>query len=266
MTALASGTVAATTFVQATPAQAFVLDINPLTAFSSNESNIYGTGTGASAKLNFNFVQVGSQVRLDLGITNTTNLNTSPEPTQASLRRVFFDLPSIVSLATYTGSGDFPNIATRQTFTPFTNNPPANYPGAGPAPNIPFDVEIFFEQVGGGNTNTLLAGENTLVSFLFNTAASAAAVEGAFYWGFFNVAGPVNTPNTYPNQQARNAEPLRAALRFQQVGGPGYTGSNSDRLLAKPEAIPTPALLPGLVALALGAIRKKKQVEVEQEA
>ncbi|MDX2240846.1 MAG: PTPA-CTERM sorting domain-containing protein [Leptolyngbyaceae cyanobacterium bins.302] len=245
-------TLGTATLVQATPAQAFVLDINPTTAFSSNESDIYGTGTGASALLDFKFVQVGSQVRLDLGITNTTNQNTSPEPTLASLRRVFFDLPSIVTLASYTNSLDFPNIAFDQPFRPFTNNAPTGYPGANPGPNVRFDVEISFQQGRRGNpTNTLLAGESTLVSFLFNTAQSANNVEGAFYWGFLNVDGTGPVP----------AEPLRAALRFQEVGGPGYTGSTSDKLLAKPEAVPTPALLPALVGLGLGMMRKKQQVE-----
>ena len=46
------------------------------------------------------------------------------------------------------------------------------------------------------------------------------------------------------------------------------TGKATPVLVSKasPEAIPTPALLPGLIGLGLGALRKRKSEEVETEA
>jgi len=260
------GTLSAVALAQANPAQAFTLKINPNTSFSSNSPH-----TGASGDLDFTFSQVGNQVRLNLGVANTTNLNTSDGAgaTISRLVGVAFDLPSLVQSYIFeqkdNASSPLRRLFGEQSLTsqtvqgsaalsPFSNNPPAGYPGGN------FDVGIRSGGSGGGfnggnPTGGLAEDTATAISFLLTTKSTAKQVEGAFYWGFNNVGGT----NTY------GAEPLRAALRFQAVDGDlDYDGETSDKLLAKPEAIPTPALLPALLAFGAGVFRKKKQEQAQE--
>ena len=258
ISALTAGTLATATFTAVAPSQAFTLDINPNTSFSTNAAP-YGAGshTGASGTLDFTFSEFSpGRVLLDLLVTNTTGTTTGGAgATQSRLQRVLFDLPSFLTSYTYDNNGStaLPSISTNVGFAPFTNNPPPGYPGAGAAPNVRFDVDLFGE----GRNSFLTAGQSTLVKLFFNTNATAKAVEGAFYWGFFNVDG-----NGYIPQ-----EPLRAALRFTGIGGDiNYVGARTESLLATAEAVPTPALLPALLGLGAGILRKKKQAEQEASA
>jgi len=273
LAAITAGTFATTAATQVDPAQAFTLKINPTTSVSSALPF-----TGAAGELDFSFTEVATnQVRLDLGIKNTTGASTYAGTAGATASRlvgIAFDLPSLISKYTFNQqNGAVPlnrlfgnsTLASQPVqgvarLNPFFDTPPAGYPGGA------FDVGVRSANTGSGFTGGnpsggLSAGQSTLISFLLEGTGSKTAkqVEGLFYWGFFNVDG-----NGFIKQ-----DPLRAALRFESVDGDGdvdYDGANSERLLATAEAVPTPALLPALLGLGAGILRKKKQAEQEASA
>jgi len=255
ISALTAGTLATATFTAVAPSQAFTLDINPATSFSSNALPYGTTGyTGASGTLDFTFSQFSpTQVLLKLLIANTTGSNTTDGngATSSILSGVLFDLPTNVTFARYVGDSEFPTTQLNQSFLPFSTNPPSGYVGGtldiAPKPANPTTTNPF----------GLANGQSSLVQMLLKTASSAAHVEGSFFYGFQNADG---------NGLFKNNS-LRAGLRFQNVkGGSNASGGNGvvENLLAKPEAIPTPALLPALLAFGAGVFRKKKQEQAQE--
>jgi len=269
--AITAGTFATAVVTQVESAQAFTLKINPTTAFAGSTP-----ATGAAGELDFSFTNVGTnQVQLDLKVTNTTGAASyagSAGATTSRLVGLAFDLPSLISSYTFNQKdGSSPlnrlfgiqsltaqTVQGQATLNPFSNNPPAGYPGGG------FDVGVRSGNMnrafnGGSPSGGLLAGQSTLISFLLQGSGinTANQVEGLFYWGFGNVDG-----NGEVNQ-----EPLRAALRFLDVNGDvDYNGETGEKLLATAEAVPTPALLPALLGLGASLLRKKKQAEQEASA
>lgn len=270
--AITAGAFATTVVMQVESAQAFTLKINPTTSFAASTP-----ATGAAGELDFSFTKVGTnQVQLDLKVTNTTGAASyagSSGATTSRLVGLAFDLPSLISSYTFNqkDSGSSPlnrlfgiqsltaqTVQGAATLNPFSSNPPAGYPGGG------FDVGIRSGATSGGFNGGapgggLLAGQSTLISFLLQGSGinTAGQVEGLFYWGFGNVDG---------NGEVKQ-KPLRAALRFLDVNGDDdYDGEPAEKLLAKAEAVPTPALLPALLGMGASLLRKKKQAEQEASA
>jgi hypothetical protein len=83
------------------PAQAFSISISPTVRSTEN--------TGATANLDFNFLQQGSDVLLNLGITNTTNGTAGLGATQATLVGVGFDLPANLGFSYDANGSTFTN-------------------------------------------------------------------------------------------------------------------------------------------------------------
>jgi len=257
LAAVTAGTFATVAVAQVDPAQAFTLTFNPATSISSIAA------PAASGTLDFDFVEtaVENQVQLNLTIRNTSaNANTR-------LVGVGFDLPSLFTKFTFSQLGS-PSAPLNRLFgnQALTTQPvrglatisaptqPSTYPTGG------FDVGIrsggngaSFEggNPGGGLTRTN-SGSSTLVSFLLEGAGlnTAKQAEGLFYWGFFNVDGN----GFFKTNQ------LRSALRFRTGSG---SSADNEILLAKSTAVPTPALLPALLGLGAGLLRKKQQAEQE---
>jgi len=257
LAAVTASTFATVAVAQVDPAQAFTLTFNPTTSISSI------TTPAASGTLDFKFVKtpVTNQVRLDLTVRNTSaNVNTR-------LVGVGFDLPSLFTKFTFSqlnnssaplnhlfGNSALTTQPVQGLATINAPTQPSTYPTGG------FDVGI---RSGGNNNNNsgnfgggnpgggLTKNSSTLVSFLLEGAGlnTAKAAEGLFYWGFFNVDGN----GFFKTNQ------LRSALRFQTGRGAGA----DEILLAKSTAVPTPALLPALLGLGAGLLRKKQQAEQE---
>lgn len=229
----AVGLAIASSMFASNPAQAFTLSINPANGSTEN--------TGASALLNFNFVQDGSNVKLNLGITNTTNGSLGLGATQATLVGVGFDLPSLIRNFTYNaGTSTFTNLYQNAALQPYGT----------------FDVGIRSAGSGnfaGGNPQQgLTAGQSTTVSFLFSgTNLTASAVESAFKTGISNGS-------------------LDVVGRFQQVNA----GGGSDKVIGGllPEsgggnsaAVPEPTTMLGAIA-AGGAFLGRKRLQRKKEA
>jgi len=259
LAAVTAGTFATVAVAQVDPAQAFTLTFNPATSISSIAA------PAASGTLDFDFVEtaVENQVQLNLTIRNTSaNANTR-------LVGVGFDLPSLFTKFTFSqiGSssaplnrlfGDSNLVKAPQTVRgPATiTNPiqPSTYPTGA------LDVGIRSGGNGGnfeggtpsGGLTRTDSGSSTLVSFLLEGAGlnTAKQAEGLFYWGFFNVDGN----GFFKTNQ------LRSALRFRTGSG---SSAKNEILLAKSTAVPTPALLPALLGLGAGLLRKKQQAEQE---
>ena len=220
--------------VGANSAQALTVSISP--TFGSTEN------TGSTANLNFGFVQQGADVLLNLGIQNTTNGTVGLGATQSTLVGVGFNLPGIVTSV----------IAYNPQSSNFTKTF-GSLPGSSGAAALPplgtFDVGISSAGsgnfVGGNPQQGLTAGQSKLVSFLLGgNNLTAFGVEAAFQNLFATSAFPS------PGAQI--------AGRFQQVNAGG--GSDKVAGQATTTAVPTPALLPGLIGLGLSALRKRKQV------
>lgn len=261
----AAGTIAAASSLSTPPAEAFTLKINPATAHSSRDNTPLGPA-GVSAELDFSFEKVGNSVFMTVVTKNTTD---SAVALSSRLVNIAFDLPSLVTGKFVVdrdpiGMSDpkRANSFNGVNLGPFTNNPPTGYPGG------QFDVGVRFgPQSGGfGQTNTGGLGNGQVSSITYELTGAgittAKQVEGAFYWGFFNVDG--NGPI--------QADPLRAAVRFLDIELPDPTPRNPNRvrfvnesLLAKAEAVPTPALLPALLAFGAGVLRKKQEEKQSQE-
>ncbi len=233
----AVGLAIASSMFASNPAQAFSLSINPTNGSTEN--------TGASALLDFNFVQDGSNVKLNLGIKNTTNGTLGLKATQATLVGVGFDLPAFVKSAFNYNSGYNAGISAFTTL----------YKDAALQPYGTFDVGIRSAGSGnfaGGNpTAGLKAGESATVSFLF-TGMTASAVESAFKTGISNGS-------------------LDVVGRFQQVNA----GGGSDKVIGGllPEsggggnsaAVPEPTTMLGAMA-AGGALLGRKRLQRKKEA
>lgn len=228
-----AATVAMTSTIATAPAQAFQISIDP--SFNSTEN------TGASALLNFNFSQSGTNVKLDLGITNTTNGTRGLGATQATLVGLAFD------------AGTF-NLGNNVTFSSYDAKS-SGFTKLWENPSLPpygtFDVGISPERnsFAGGNPQTgLTAGNSTAVSFLFNTT------------------DPTFTAS-YISQQLENAfnsnNTVRIAARFQQVNVPN---KGSDKVLRGPtQQVPEPATITASV-LALGGFGFLKKKFKQKQA
>jgi hypothetical protein len=213
----------------AAPAQAVTL------GFGSTSTSSNTPATGASATVDFAFADtLGGNVKVTLDIANTTGSTSfGAGATASKLTGIAFDVVSgAAALASsYLGSTFFPvfNIAPNgdTTLSPFGI----------------FDLSFLdnsnFE---GGSANGALAqGQSTSVSFEFDTALTAAALETAFFSGF-------------------SAGSLGFVARFQQVNA----GAGSDKLsggtVEGTTPIPLPAagwlLLSGIGALALAGRRR----------
>ena len=227
--------------VGANSAQALTVRISP--TFGSTEN------TGSTANLNFGFVQQGADVLLNLGIQNTTNGTVGLGATQSTLVGVGFNLPHIVtSVIAYNPQSS--------NFTKTFGSLPGSSGDAYLPPLGKFDVGIRSADptkvpkvsstfVGGNPQQGLTAGQSGLVSFLLGgNNLTAFGVEAAFQNLFATSAFPS------PGAQI--------AGRFQQVNAGG--GSDKVAGQATTTAVPTPALLPGLIGLGLSALRKRKQV------
>ncbi len=226
----AVGMAIASSMLASNPAEAFTLSINPNNGSTEN--------TGASALLDFNFVQDGSDVKLNLGIKNTTDGTLGLQATQATLVGVGFDLPSLISNFTYNaGSSTFTKLYEDAALNPFGT----------------FDVGIRSDGSGnfsGGNpTAGLTAGQSTMVSFLFSGRnLTASAVESSFLSGIKNGS-------------------LDVVGRFQQVNA----GGGSDKVLGavvdggSSAAVPEPLTVLGAVA-AGGAVLGRKKLQRKQGA
>lgn len=226
VSALTMGMAIAASVVASHPAQAFTISLDPSQGSTEN--------TGATALLDFNFVQSGSNVLLNLGITNTTNGSTGLGATSATLVGVGFDLPSVLSSFQYNAQGS--------TFTQLFNDAALNPYGS-------FDIGIRSDGAGdfaGGNPQQgLTAGQSTLVSFLFSgNNLTAGSVESAFLSGIKDGS-------------------LDVVGRFQQVN----TGGGSDKVLGgitggNSAAVPEPFTVLG-AALAGGAILGRKKLSAK---
>jgi hypothetical protein len=230
-------TVGATTFAATNAANAFTVKVSPI--YGSTEN------TGAMTDLNFNFSQQGANVLLQLGITNTTDGSEGLGATQATLVGIGFNLPTGISVVSYDpGSSAFTKVF-------------GAIPGASDSAALPplgtFDIGIRSAGpgnfVGGNPQSGLTAGDSTSVSFVFGGIGNLLAgdVENAFLNLFSNSA--------YPNPGAQ------IAGRFQEVNA----GGGSDKVAGQVpggQPIPTPALLPGLVALGVGILRKHKGEQI----
>jgi hypothetical protein len=229
--ALAATFAIASTLAAANPADAFTLSINPNNGSTEN--------TGSTALLDFNFVQEGSQVKLNLGIKNTTNGSAGLGATASTLVGVGLDLPSLISSFTYNSL----NSAFSKTYSNIALNPLGT-----------FDYGIRSEGSGnftGGNPQAgLTAGQSTLVSFLFaGNGLTAQSVESAFFNGFKDGS-------------------MQAVGRFQQVNAGGgsdkvlaslIAGSNSETL-GGAAGVPEPTTMAGVaVAAGLVALKKRKK-------
>ncbi len=236
LSAAAVGLAIASSMFVSKPADAFTLSINP--ANGSTES------TGASALLDFNFVQDGSNVKLNLGIKNTTNGSLGLGATQATLVGVGFDLPSLISSFTYNaGNSTFTSLYRNAALNPFgTCDVGSRSAGSG-------------NFSGGNPTQGLTAGQSTMVSFLFSGSnLTASSVENSFLSGIKNGS-------------------LDVVGRFQQVNAGGGSDKVIGSLVPEPSgsgggnsaAAPEPTTMLGMMA-AGGAILGRKRLQRKKEA
>lgn len=221
-------------------AQAFSLSIAP--QYGSTEN------TGASALLDFNFVQKGSDVLLNLGMTNTTNGKAGLGATQATLVGVAFDTIAGVQASAVSGNSNFTQLWTNVDLSP------SNQFGV-------YDVGVSTprNQFEGGNANGgLKAGESTLVSFLFKGSnLNASTVESSFLKGF-------------------QSGDLRTAARFQQVNAGGgsdkVAGALIPPIISEPgtpdhaAGVPEPGSILGMLAAGGLLFGRKKRGQVAGEA
>lgn len=184
--------------------------------------------TGASLEAVFSFVDVGTDVRLDLSFTNTTDGSLGLGATEATLVGLAFDLPTYTSL-TYTPDGGFTQLWYDPSQPPYGTfdlgiSPPRN-------------------NFGGGNPQTgLEAGDSLSVSFLINSDSNANTFESLFLQGL-------------------TSGDFRAVARFQEVNA----GGGSDKVLGTVSAIPEPttwALMITGFGLAGAALRRRRTTAI----
>ncbi len=200
-------------------AQAFVVNFGP----ESTSSN--SPATGASASVEFSFTQSGTDVLLELDITNTTGLIPSfgDGATTSKLTGIGFDLVAGTSYVddSFASDGFLDTIIQNADAQPFGTL------DIGIADNNNFN---------GGNANGALPeGVSTTVSFLIGENLDASVVENAFFTGF--------SDNT-----------LGLVARFQQVNA----GEGSDKLSGG-EVVPEPLTILGAgAAISFGTAFKRK--------
>ncbi len=203
-------------------AQAFVVNFGP----ESTSSN--SPATGASASVDFSFTQSGTDVLLELDITNTTGLIPSfgDGATSSKLTGIAFDLVAGTSYVdgTFIGSSYLDTIIQNADAQPFGTL------DIGIADNNNFN---------GGNANDALPeGVSTTVSFLIGQNLNASVVESAFFTGF-------------------SSGDLGLVARFQQVNGTNIQGG-SDKLSGG-EVVPEPLTILGAgAAISFGTAFKRK--------
>ncbi len=225
----------------ANPADAFVIKFDA-TSDSSNSP-----ATGASASVNFDFVQSGSNVLLNLTLTNTTGQIPSfgSRATQSTLVGFGFDLIDGVTVQAY-NSGTTAYNRLYGDVSSFTSNIQPTLKGnATLNPFGTLDVGIRSNgngngTFGGGNPTTgLTAGQSGTVTFtLAGSNLVASTLQTQFLQGF----------------QSGN---LNAVTRFQQVNAGG--GSDKLKLVMpkppKPASVPEPGTLSALALTGLLAFR-----------
>jgi len=232
LSALAAGAAIALSIAPINPAEAFTISLNPSNGSTEN--------TGSTALLDFNFVQDGNNVKLNLGVQNTTNGSAGLRATAATLVGIGFDLPSFIKSFTYS--------AANSTFTKLYGDSKLNKSVVGSAALNPygtFDVGIRSAGSGnftGGNPQSgLTAGQSSLVSFLFSgTGLTASSVENSFLSGMRDKS-------------------LGIVGRFQQVNA----GGGSDKVLGGvvPEnsaAVPEPLTILGSITAGMAFLGRKK--------
>jgi hypothetical protein len=193
----------------AASAAAMILAASPAAAAVTLEFKpVYGSteNTGASASAIFTFTDVGSDVRIDLSLSNTTDGSLGLGATQATLVGLAFDLPTFTAISYNSNSTAFSQLWTEVSLPPYGTfsvgiSPPRN-------------------SFAGGNPQSGLTALNTLstVSFTADTTLSAAAFEAAFLAGH-SASGLMD-----------------AAARFQQVNA----GGGSDKVKGG-TAVPEPS-------------------------
>lgn len=224
-TLLAAGLALASAALTAGSADAFTLFIDPNAGSTEN--------TGATAEVEFKFLDEGSNVRLDLNFTNTTDGSAGLGATQSTLVGFAFDLLAGVN----TSESDY----SSGTFTKYYSNVSVGGISNGAFNTGAFSVGIRSAGPGnftGGNPQGgVTAGNSAAASFLLSDVQgrSASQLEGLFYDGYDSGA-------------------LSAMGRFQQVNA----GGGSDKVLAQtPE--PITMLGWGLGAGGVAAARKRKR-------
>jgi hypothetical protein len=247
---LAAASIAlASSVMLSSSAQAFSISFDSTSLSSNNPA------TGASAKVDFSFSQIDpNKVLLNLNLVNTTGQIPSfgKGATQATLVGFGFDLLNNISSFTYSPlSSTFTQLYGDQSLTSATVQGEAKLEPFGT-----FDVGIRSSGTGnftGGNPQTgITASQFTNVSFtLIGSNLNAANLESAFLSGF-------------------QSGTLRAAARFQQVSGPGFSGA-SDKLLGGTISnggttpVPEPTTLVG-IGLVAGAMAMSRRQQASKSA
>lgn len=185
-------------------AQAFVVNFGPQSTSSNDPA------TGASASVDFSFSQSGTDVLLELDITNTTG---SPifgaGATTSKLTGIAFDLVEGTSYV----NNSFVSAGFLDTIIQGADAQPFGTLDIGIADNNNFN---------GGNANGALPeGFSTTVSFLIGEDLDVSVVENAFFTGF-------------------TSGDLGLVARFQQVNA----GAGSDKLSGG-EVVPEPLTILG---------------------
>lgn len=93
LSTLAAGTAIMSSMAVIHPVNAFTVLLDPSHGSTEN--------TGSTARLDFSFVQVGSSVKLDLGLHNITNGATGLGATASTLVGVGFALPALIQRFSY---------------------------------------------------------------------------------------------------------------------------------------------------------------------
>lgn len=96
LSTLAAGTAIMSSMAVIHPVNAFTVLLDPSHGSTEN--------TGSTARLDFSFVQVGSSVKLDLGLHNITNGATGLGATASTLVGVGFALPALIQRFSYNSS------------------------------------------------------------------------------------------------------------------------------------------------------------------
>jgi hypothetical protein len=147
---------------------------------------------------------------------------------------------------------------------------------------LQIDSQLFDVSFERANYNSTFTAKGLTPTFLNNVLGANNAVTainaffndipelGEIFLGnenFYYIPTALSTTVSGVGGLSANANSAWVPLSFSNVSTEG--GGNTQFIYAtfKPSAaaIPTPALLPGLVGLGLGVLRKKKQAEVNQE-
>ena len=197
---------------------AFVLE------FGANSTSSNTPATGAAGTATFSFTDEGGDVRVAVGVANTTGDATfGAGATTSKLTGFGFDL-----LAGDSANGGFTSGGFLVSFLLDAANPPDGSLDVAFADNTNF--------VGGNANGALPEGQSTIVTFLLDTMGDAMTTAARYETAFFGGG-------------------LEAGLRFQQVNA----GAGSDKLGFVPPVEPPVAAIPlpagGILLLgAMGAM------------